>query len=90
MGPDVVVVDDEAVDGPLELLLRLDVFLGGHELLECLVASFDLAAGLRVVGTGVPGIDAEGNELGLEVARPSALGGGEDGTDRAPASPSRR
>lgn len=42
----VVVVGDEVVDGTLELLLGLDVVLGGQELLECLVESLDLAAGL--------------------------------------------
>ena len=63
MGSDVVVVGDEAVDGPLELLLRLDALLGGHELLERLVEPLDFAAGLGMVGAGVLGRDAEGEEF---------------------------
>jgi hypothetical protein len=63
MRPDVVVVGDEAVDRPLELLLGLDVLLGRDELLERLVEAFDLAAGLGVIGPRMLDRDAQGEEL---------------------------
>ena len=66
MGTDVVVVGDEAVDGPLELLLGLEALLGGQELLQGLVEALDLAAGLGMVGPGVLDRDAEGEQLVLD------------------------
>jgi hypothetical protein len=53
----------------LELLLRRRWGLLGEVFLQCLVEAFDLAAGLGVVGPGVLGSDAEGEQLGFDGAQ---------------------
>ena len=52
----------EAIELALELLGAVDV-LHGQELLHGLVEALDLSTGLWVVGPGVLGLDAEGEEL---------------------------
>src|SRR5207344_3609338 len=60
-----VVVGDEPIDLGLELGDRADGWLTGQERLHRLVEALDLAAGLRMVGTGVAELDPEREQLGL-------------------------
>ena len=68
VGSAVVVVGDEGVELGLELLLGVGRVLFGQVALEGLVEAFDLAAGLGVVGAGVLGADAEGQQFGFDGA----------------------
>jgi hypothetical protein len=80
VGSVVVVVGDEAVELGLELFLGGWGVLAGEEPFEGLVESFDLAAGLGVVGPGVLGGDPEGQQLGLHGS--AVVASGRRGEDR--------
>jgi hypothetical protein len=79
VGSHLVVVVAEAIELGLESGDGGGSALLGQPLLEGLVEAFDLAAGLGVVGAGVLVVDAEGEQLELDGAGPSAGFGGEDG-----------
>jgi hypothetical protein len=66
VGSGVVVVVGEPVDLGLELSDGFWGWLAGEMFFEGLVESFDFPAGLGVVGAGVFGFDAEGEECGFE------------------------
>ena len=58
-----VVDGPEGVELHLQVSERLSSRLLGEEELEGLVEAFDLAAGLRVIGSRVDALDAEAVEL---------------------------
>ena len=68
-----VVVGGEAVELGLELFFGVGGVLLGEVFLQGLVEAFDLAAGLRVVGPGVLGADAQAEQLDLQRAGGAVL-----------------
>jgi hypothetical protein len=67
VGAGVVVVGGEGVELGLELFLGGGGVLMGEVFLQGLVEALDLAAGLGVVGAGVLGADAQGQQFQFQV-----------------------